>query len=82
MCSLFFMWVLNNWNRGYPKALAYMWDTFFWLGCHVWPQWDRKHLVSKRLEVSGWGRYPGEGTTCSEKRGGGGGRIVGEGDRE
>jgi hypothetical protein len=38
-----------------PKAVACMWDMFYWLGCFVCPQWERKHLASQSLEVPGWG---------------------------
>jgi hypothetical protein len=35
----------------------------------VWPQWERKDLALKRLEVPGWGEYLGEGhfnTSCRQ----------------
>jgi hypothetical protein len=48
MCSLAFMWVLKNWNWGYPKSYAYTWDVFYYLGGLAWPQWQRKHLSSQR----------------------------------
>ena len=53
------------------------------LPCLVWPQWERKHLALQRLEVPGFGGYPGGGPPTQRKRGGGmGGRIVQGGDLE
>ena len=45
------MWILNNWTRAIPKAVACIWDTFYKLGCLVWPQWERKLLALQRLEL-------------------------------
>jgi hypothetical protein len=42
---LIFMWVLKNWGRAIPKAVASMGDMFFYLGCLVWSQWERKCLA-------------------------------------
>ena len=50
------------------KAVACMWDMFFYLGHLAWPQWERKHLASQRLGSVG---VKGGGVPmCSaEKRG-------------
>jgi hypothetical protein len=37
-------------------------------GCLVWPLWERKDLVSQRLEVPGLGGYPG--AAPAQRRGG------------
>jgi hypothetical protein len=82
MCSLVFTWVLNNWNRGsIPKAVACMRDMFFSLTCLVWPQRERKHLASGRLDVSGWVGGPPREPLFSQRRRGQG-RIVGGNDQE
>ena len=56
------------------------------MGCFVWPQWERKHLASHRLEVLGvegsGGGIPSGSHSLSGEGGGGGGRIVGGGDQE
>jgi hypothetical protein len=36
------------------KLLHIMWNMLFLLGCLVWPQWERMHLASPRIEVPGW----------------------------
>jgi hypothetical protein len=83
MCSLTFMWVLNNRSGGYPKSCSlYMrYALLAGLPFLFWPQWERKHLALQRLEVPGAGggeRLPRETPTCSEKKGRGDeGRIVG-----
>lgn len=33
-----------------PKAVAYLWNTFFYLGCLVWPQWKRMGLALQKLD--------------------------------
>jgi hypothetical protein len=58
------MWVLNKWNGVYPKNCC----QFFYLGCLVWPQWERKHLAKQRLEVPVY-RIPRKAPTCSKDRG-------------
>ena len=51
---------------------ACLW-ILFQLGCLVWPQWKKSHLVIQRLEVLGWGGYPrGASILSEEKRVGGG----------
>jgi hypothetical protein len=45
------MSVQNNWNEGYPKSSC-LYQRHVLL---AWPQWERKHLASKRFEVSGLG---------------------------
>jgi hypothetical protein len=66
-----FMWVLNNSSVGSPM--------FFYLGCLVWPQWERKLLAFQRLDVPGLGISRG-GPTCSEEKGRGGwGKDCGRG---
>jgi hypothetical protein len=37
-----------------PKAVACLWDVFFYPRCLVWSQKERMHLASQRLEVPGW----------------------------
>ena len=53
-----------------------MWE----MGCLVWPQWERKHLASQRLEVPGWGDTQGD--LLRGKGEGGGGSIVGGANQE
>ena len=53
---------------------------FFYLGSLVWPQWERKHLVSQRLEVSESGDTQEEGCLLRERGRKDEGRIVEEGD--
>ena len=65
-----------------PKAVACMWYRFFELGCLVWPQWERKHLASQRLEVPKWGETQRDLHHSEEKGKGDGGRIAGGGDQE
>ena len=57
MCSLTFMWVLNNRSGGYPKSCSlYMrYALLAGLPFLFWPQWERKHLALQRLEVPGAG---------------------------
>jgi hypothetical protein len=50
---------------------------FFYLGSLVWPQWERKHLVSQRLEVSESGDTQEEGCLLRERGRKDEGRIVG-----
>ena len=38
-----------------PKAVACTLDMLFYLGCLVWPQWERKCLAVQRLEVPEFG---------------------------
>ena len=64
------------------KAVACTWDMFFYLGCLVWSQWERKHHTLQRLEMPGWRDSQGDSTSSEEKVSGGGGRIVGGGDQE
>ena len=45
----------------------------------VWPQWERKHLASQKLEVPGWGDNIQGGSTHSE--GTGTGDVHGDGER-
>jgi hypothetical protein len=59
-------------NRAIPKAVAYRWGVLFYMGCLVWPQWESKDLALQRLEVPGWGGYPGC-HPCSEEKGWGNG---------
>jgi hypothetical protein len=44
----------------------------FYLGCLVWPQWERKFLVLWRCELPGWGkpRAPSSAQREGEKGGG------------
>jgi hypothetical protein len=42
---------------------------FYQLDCLVWPQWEREHIASQRLEVTGWvGEILSEATSSSEKK--------------
>jgi hypothetical protein len=50
------MWVPNNWSGGgvaIPKAVAYLWNMFFILGCLVWLLWEKICLTLQRLDVPG-----------------------------
>jgi hypothetical protein len=38
-----------------PKAIACPWDIFFYLGCLVEPQSERRHQASQRLDMPGLG---------------------------
>jgi hypothetical protein len=40
-------------------AVACLWDMFFGMSCLVWPQWERKHLAPRRLDVPGCGDMGG-----------------------
>ena len=51
-------------------------------GCLVWPQWERKHLASQRLEVQGRKNTQGSFTYSEEKGMGDGGMDMGRGDQE
>jgi hypothetical protein len=52
--SLVFMWVPNNWSRSYPKSCClYVGYVLLSLGSLVWPQWERIHLATKKLDVPG-----------------------------
>jgi len=53
------------------------------MGCLVWPQWERKNLVSPRLEVlvSG-GIYKGPPSSQRRREEGDRKKIVGVGDPE
>jgi hypothetical protein len=64
-----------------PKAVAYLWDMFFWLGGLVWAQWERKRLTLQRLKVPGWGDTQ-EDPTHSEEKGVAMGKDCGRGDQE
>jgi hypothetical protein len=48
------------------------------LKCLVWPQWERKCLTLKKLDVPGWGQIQG-GSTHSEQKGKGIGEGLSEG---
>jgi hypothetical protein len=54
-----------------------MWDMFFYLGCFVWPQWERKHLAFQRFEVPGWGNNQGVPHLLRKEGEGDRGRIMG-----
>jgi hypothetical protein len=82
MCSLVFMWVPNNWIGGYPKSCSLYLGYVLLAGCLVWPQWERKHLASQRLEVPKWGETQRDLHHSEEKGKGDGGRIAGGGDQE
>jgi hypothetical protein len=62
------MWVLNNQSRGCPKSYSLYVGFVHLADCLVWPQWERKHLASQRLEVLG-GRMHRETPTGSAKKG-------------
>jgi hypothetical protein len=51
-----------------PKVVVSKWDMFFYVDCLIWPQWERMCLALQRLDVPGWGIYPGP-LTCSEEKG-------------
>ena len=53
MCNLVFVWVLNNWNRGYPKSccLSVGYVLLAGLPCLTL---ERMSLASQRLDVPGW----------------------------
>ena len=66
-----------------PKAVACTWDMLFYLGCLVWPQWERKCLALQRLEVPGWGEIPRGASPTPRRRGGELGKgLCEEGDWE
>jgi hypothetical protein len=46
----------------------------FYLGCLVWPQWERKALASQRLEVRRQRHYHGRTPTQKRREG-----TIGEG---
>jgi hypothetical protein len=50
---------------------------FFYLGCLIWPQWERKCLASQRLEVPWRGDNQRDSTFSGEKGREDQGRIVG-----
>jgi hypothetical protein len=52
---------------------------YFYLGYLVWPQWERKHLASERLEVLGKRDIQGAPLTQSRKGEEGGGKDCGRG---
>ena len=54
MCILAFLWVLNNWNRGYPKSCS-LYMGYILLASAALFRLSRKRLASQRLKVPGWG---------------------------
>jgi hypothetical protein len=34
-----------------PKAISFARNIFLYLGCLVWPQCERRHVIFQRLEV-------------------------------
>lgn len=62
------IWILDSWNGAIPKAVAYTWDMFHYLGFLV-ASVGEKRLASQTLEVPGLGGYL-EGFPPDQKRGG------------
>jgi hypothetical protein len=54
-----------------PKVVACLWDMFFWLGCLVWPQWERNNLPLHRFKAPAWGYTQGLPHMLREKLGNG-----------
>lgn len=57
------------------KSVACQWDMFLYLGCLVWPQWERMHLAPQTLDVPEWG-IQRQGTNLSEEKGGWGSILL------
>ena len=48
-------------------AVSCMWDTFFSLGCLLWPQWEQMSLVSQDLKCQDEWDLQGDPTNSEEK---------------